>query len=720
MKRIISLVLAAVLCLTGCAAGQTAYTQKAVLADMIVKPVPRDKGGAENPAGEKTETSHINYDVADDLSNIINAERLNYLPDDFWDLIRENQFAVYGSGGSEFFEVYEFNRYTQMPNFVTVDSMMHTYHLYFSYLLRKTEKEYLVPALLELSKELSEISCSQAEILSGSEWEEAALVNEAFFAVGAKLLDPGFELPPETAALAQEELDLIDKAEDIFVSPLLGEFEDYTQYVPRGYYEGDEELERYFRAMMWFGRRNFPQKDELTDRCALLMTLALEQGPAELWEDIYGISSFFAGKSDDNGYPEYLPVIQKAYRGIPETEDLIGSEAAFSRYHRMTEELPAPAINSIPMEDDEGKTDKAEENRGFRLMGQRFSLDAAIFGQLCYSKVEENSAGEKRLLPTGLDIPAAFGSDEALDIIRGQGDADYPNYEDQMEYVRGLISRAPEETWNASLYAQWLYTLLPVLAEKGETYPAFMRNSAWTRKSLEGFMGSLTELKHDTVLYSKQFMAEMGGGDMEKVDDRGYVEPEPEVFGRLAELTGRTLDGLSKAGMIGDTETESLERLEALADALKTIAEKELRGELPTDEEFELILTFGGQLEHFWEDAVRDQAQESYLDSRMFPAAVIVDTATDPNGRVLEFGTGIPSTVYVVVPVDGILRIASGSVYTYYEFEQPIDERLTDSKWRRMLGVEVTPGQDYPDMFAERQDVPQPEWTTGYRAYYPW
>ena len=31
-----------------------------------------------------------------------------------------------------------------------------------------------------------------------------------------------------------------------------------------------------------------------------------------------------------------------------------------------------------------------------------------------------------------------------------------------------------------------------------------------------------------------------------------------------------------------------------------TIAEKELRGELPTDEEFELIRSYGGQLEHFW------------------------------------------------------------------------------------------------------------------------
>ena len=37
----------------------------------------------------------------------------------------------------------------------------------------------------------------------------------------------------------------------------------------------NEQLERYFRAMMWYGRRNFSQKNELLDRSALLMTLAM-------------------------------------------------------------------------------------------------------------------------------------------------------------------------------------------------------------------------------------------------------------------------------------------------------------------------------------------------------------------------------------------------------------------------------------------------------------
>lgn len=54
------------------------------------------------------------------------------------------------------------------------------------------------------------------------------------------------------------------------------------------------------------------------------------------------------------------------------------------------------------------------------------------------------------------------------------------------------------------------------------------------KKNLESFLGSYTELKHDTVLYSKQMLAEMGGG-MEEMDDRGYVEPEPEIFHALGQ-----------------------------------------------------------------------------------------------------------------------------------------------------------------------------------------
>ena len=83
----------------------------------------------------------------------------------------------------------------------------------------------------------------------------------------------------------------------------------------------------------------------------------------------------------------------------------------------------------------------------------------------------------------------------------------------------------------------------------------------------------------------------------------------------------------------------------------------------------------------------------------------------DPNGTVLEAGTGNPREIAVIVPVDGILRIAVGSVYNFYEFEQPLSDRLTDSEWRLMIGA--TYGDDYS--YARDDSMDNPEWTKSYR-----
>ena len=130
--------------------------------------------------------------------------------------------------------------------------------------------------------------------------------------------------------------------------------------------------------------------------------------------------------------------------------------------------------------------------------------------------------------------------------------------------------------------------------------------------------------------------------------------------------------------------------------SLKTISEKELNNEKLTDEEYELISSYGGQLEHFWIETNKDEpayketgSQRDYLNEN--PAAIIADVATDPNGQVLEVGTGNISEIYVVVPVDGKLKIAKGGVYSYYEFTWPMSDRLTDKKWRELLNSGQAP-----------------------------
>lgn len=653
------------------------------------------------------------YKPKADLSDVYDIERV-YLGDEAREKLARNNFVVAYGSEAEFFDLYEFNRYAQYASFVTTDSMMHTYHLYFAMLQENTERNYLYGNIERLSKRMYDNCLAQYEELKGSEWEEASRLNTAYFAIACTLLETDIDIPEEVKETVDEEIKKINASDTVAVSEITGAMEDYSQYKPRGYYDGDELLERYFKAMMLFGHLNFAQKDETNNRCALLMTLAMDEEAYKEWDAVYEVTSFFVGASDDNGYYEYLPLIDEAYGQGISASDLIGDKKGWDRFDELTASLEAPAINSEIFADDEGKTDKNEESKGYRFMGQRFTLDAAILDKLIYGNVKQADDGSKRMLPDALDIPAAMGSDMALSVIADEGLDRYPNYYDQMDKAKAVVKKANEDGYRSrSLYGGWLYTLNPILIKKGEGYPSFMTNDEWQKKSLESYLGSYTELKHDTVLYAKQAMAEMGGGDDTVYDDRGYVEPEPELYDRLYTLTKNTSDGLDKLGVISNEDKEGLRLLGELAKSLRDISIKELNNESLSDDEYELIRGYGGSLEHFWKDTLKNKTDKEYIDSREFPMALVTDIATDPNGSCLQLGIGGASTIYVIFPIDGQLHIGRGGVFNFYQFEQPISDRMTDKEWRIKLGMSMDDNDEY-----HFEEVEQPAWTQSYR--YRW
>ena len=634
------------------------------------------------------------YQVEEGLANVTNREMF-YLSPEAEKLLVENGFVVVPDTEREFFMLYEMNRYEPVPSFITTDSLLHNYHLFFSHLLRVVEKEELAPTLKELTQDMLSEAEKQYEALKGTEWENAAARNMAFFAVAGRLLEPDFPVPEPVREIVAEELKLIESRAGIQESPVMNMGqnrqapetlqEDYTQYLPRGHYNSSELLQSYFKAMMWYGRLTFRVKSEDETRSALLMTLALNQGDnARKWDAIYQPTTFFVGKSDDLSYLEYRELLAEIYGQGVGLEEIAADEEKWEIFRARAAELRPPVVNSIPLFEEDIQPDRTGDTMGFRFMGQRFTLDAAIFQRLVYREVGENSRGERRMLPRALDIPAALGSEEAYSILAEEGETDYRGYRENMGKIREFIAGLGQDTWTQNLYWSWLYTLNPLLTEKGEGYPSFMTNRAWTRKELNTYLGSWTELKHDTILYAKQVYAEMGGG-AEDVDDRGYVEPNPHLYARLAALVAMTRDGLAARGLLADRDRESLDRLEELALALKTISEKELSNVPLTDEEYDLIRSYGGQLEHFWLEAMRDEGIDHRSAIYENPAALVADVATDPNGRVLQEATGHIFSIYAVVPVEGSLRIARGGVYSHYEFTWPLEQRLTDQEWQEIL-----------------------------------
>lgn len=644
------------------------------------------------------------YQVAHDLSNVTNKERFK-LSEEAQNLLARNGFVVAPSEDREFFSIYEINRYESIPNFVTTDAMLHNYHLYFSHLLRTLEKDKLCTELVSLTDSMLTESQNQYQALQGTDWENAAKRNVAFFAVAGRLLNPQAAIPSFVRQEVNSELKLINAHQETFLpSPVMNMGnkdtesveslrEDYTQYMARGHYTKSDELKTYFKTMMWYGRMTFRALNEDETKSAALITLMLSrQKDYESWNRIYEPTNFFVGKSDDLGFSQYQKLLEETYGGIPALDALTGDAGKWQDFLAGIKRLEPPAINSIPIFDETIQPDREMAITGFRFMGQRFTLDASIFQRLVYREVKENKNGERRMLPKGMDIPAAMGSKEAYAILEELGETGYQNYPENMEKMQNYITKLDDGAWTQNLYWSWLDTLAPLTEAKGKGYPSFMQNQAWTRKQLETYLGNWTELKHDTILYAKQVYAEMGGGD-EPLDDRGYVEPNPTVYARLAALTRMTIEGLKSRDMLNEGDVNSLERMEELALKLKVIAEKELVNMPLDDEECELIKSFGGQLEHFWLEALRDEGVDHPSAAYENPAALIADVATDPNGRVLEEGTGFIGHIYAVVPVDGKLRIAKGAVYSYYEFPWPAEDRLTDEKWKEMLENGEEPDQ---------------------------
>jgi hypothetical protein len=80
---------------------------------------------------------------------------------------------------------------------------------------------------------------------------------------------------------------------------------------------------------------------------------------------------------------------------------------------------------------------------------------------------------------------------------------------------------------------------------------------------------------------------------------------------------------------------------------------------------------------------------------------IIADVFTEPmSGQVLEVGVGDVMPLYAVVTSNGRRWLTIGGVFSYYEFHQPMSNRLTDEAWRSM-----------------RKRPSQPIWTAGYISH---
>ncbi len=655
------------------------------------------------PYDENFTANAPQYILSPGLANVINLDRFSQLTPEQRSRIEQNGFVVVPQNAyDQIYEILVANEEEGLPSFVTSDAVLHAFHVLYDYALREAEVYSFWDILGNLTMMMLDASETQYQQAPAGRWRDAAERNVMFFAVAASLLGQDVTLTPSVQAEVDKVLALINEHAGATDDWFMGYLEDFSQFIPRGHYTRSETLSHYFLAMMWYGRVAFRlmpngpvgnnDKGMNETAQAILITLALEGNVPGLgvgvtgydaWDAIYIPTAFFVGDADDLTPREYLTLVERIYGLDPSLADL-NNDTLLTEFIQQADTLRDPQIMSSLLMD----TEDISHTKGLRFMSQRYVPDSYILGQLVYVHVQG------RFMPKGLDVMAALGSERAWDLL--ESEKDYPGYVNQMARLREQINSLPPETWTSNLYYLWLYSLLPLLNPPTDRHPTFMQSQAWVDKQLMTALASWTELRHDTILYAKQsytFRTSMPPTNPYP----GYVEPVPALYGRLASLCGMMLSGIGSRGLVREDLLSKLSTLEDLLLGLRAISIKELQGEPLNSTEKDLLRHVGGTLDSI-SSIPADDELTNYADKRM---ALVADVHTDPNsGRVLEEAVGDPMMIYVAVYIDGAIVLTRGGTFSYYEFTQPMSDRLTDEQWQQMLDSGEAPSM--------------PDWTSGF------
>ncbi len=620
--------------------------------------------------------------------NVVNLFQFNEYDDEFMAKLKQNNFVIITGKNEQLFHLYEENDYRMIPNFVTTDLFLQAFHMFFSYTLKSLEQQMFIPTLTDLCEELNKECLRMAETESDPIIRNMAEFNATFYAIPYYLLtEKELRVPDEYRKYFLKEIANIDNETDDFSEFM--SFTDvyfpYSLFKPRGHYTRKPEMQAYFKAMMWlqtapFCRDNQDHLNYTIFSAVLLNTIRLNDNERllDLYSSIFEPVVFLIGLPDNLSVLDITDFLRK--------ENITDLHAAMTpkTVNKINDRLIelTKTRNQIKPKIELSCPDK------INFMPQRYLIDNDVLQNLV--DITQNS---ERAYPKGLDVFAAFGSEPAMDILNNfyKEKDSWSQYPAEMEKMQKKFNNY--DKWNNTVYNKWIESLLE-LQKTDKSYPCFMQTKAWDRKNLNTSLASWAELKHDAILYGEQpFAAECGGGGLPEPIVRGYVEPNLKFWNKLSELITQTKDLLERNKLLTPDLEGKLGELSNYAEFLITVTKKELAGEVLSDNEYYTIKYMGSSLEYFTLSVIDP---DLYLDNWSLvqgpdrSIAVVADIYTrnvpgcNKNG-ILHVATGNANSIYVVVEVGGNLYLTRGATFSYYEFVQPLDTRLTDEEWQKML-----------------------------------
>jgi hypothetical protein len=612
---------------------------------------------------------------------------------------------------------------SSLPPFVTSDSLLNAFHV----LLEESIAQVETTNARRLPDELRKLWTSLAKAPAGPGLERARiLLGTALGLLGEKVEDE------RTLA----EIERVTRAEGTGKPAWLGPPDpgftaiDYARFRPRGLYDRNDVLRRYFRAVSWL--QAVPFRLDRDDELTALLLLAEASSPL-----VEGLGGFLGARDDwdlnraredlGDGKPLDLPAFRKRVRideDKPRINDLLrfpGSEPAY------------------------------------RVISARRTPDGVLF--------EKTTQPLNRPFPSGLEVAAALGSSFARGALDGP-----PALLEAVDACKPLFR---DET----LYAEYLGCLAALVDAPEPDAPALFAGRPWAIKSCQTVLAGWAQLRHAWMLQAKRGEYYLGMS----LNSHGFVEPEPEFFARMHRLAARVRRWLDVADAFKPEPRDAADEIRALitvlekggfavkgeeaentmeaadyrllrageayiiafyAPGVKTWSAehyvtviRELkasmpvleRGELPSHEGLASIIRGRrGHLDPLWRrlaelslrlealahkqlrGAAFTEAEGKFLKDYGAELAGIMlyggNSYLSPNddaprvadvhgalGKSLLAGIGRPRALYVLYPWKGQDILCRGAVLPYYE--ELLETRLTDVEWKARLDATPPPAR---------------------------
>ena len=502
-------------------------------------------------------------------------------------------------------------------------------------------------------------------------------------------------LPQETQKKLIDELNLIFKAEDIKVDPLIKYFfpndkefrklnikQDFTQFRPRGHYTSDSLLKTYFMWMKWLMREKFYFKSQNLAEASLILAKNLDNN--ELWKlkEIQNFVVKLIGGDDDVNVFDL--------RKFTKDNNLITDQDIINKFNKNIQNkllnLKEQKIISTSYSTSTvwKKTEKQahDDTVGFAFFGEKFTIDSWIFDKLTAWSAEKEWQ-QKTKITTALVVPYILNNNSIAGKLtkvwlqENVPDTSIKNQKitNYLNIAKKLIQKVQYFNFTKNIYSQWLDTLNYVFVKTNGKKPYWENDSFYKLRKLLTYMWSYTELKHDTLLYVKQ---EYKGLWWWSDDDpcvyipknlsvpKWYVEPDIDLIDKLIKLSDETNKFMKSYQFTSLTEKLKF---------LKQIALAEIKNQKISDKDFEKLrlIDFTNILtpnDFIWQALEKEERW-----------AIIWDIFNSAGSGVLYEALWRPNLILMMIKDRNGSRVVLWPVYSYYEFYKP-GKRYTDEEWQ--------------------------------------